>query len=582
MKTKFILFLSVPILLLALESCKTSQKPVSTSKNTNKVSRLNSLESKNFEENYYNGIKTKLIDNDVIKAIGYFEKCISIDDQNTGALYELAKLYMQQNKFPEAQKLLEKATQLDPQNKWYILALIETYSQQSNYEKTISTLRKLADITPFDIQIYLKLSDLYLMDHQPLKAIKVLDGVEQLSGILPEVIDRKRRIYLNIDKFDDAEKEMQKLIKAYPFNTEYIKALIDMYLMYDKTNNILPLYQKVLTIDSNDGKSQMMLADYYRNTNNPGLSLQYTEKIVRNPDLEVKTKLSYLMVTYAKEKITPETKQLLLKLSDIILDLNPGNSQVYAFKGDIYYNTNHQDSALNQYLKSLDNEKSNYLTWKKVMMLYFEQKNYIKAIEICTQASELFPTNAEIYFYEGIALMQQKKNSEAASILETGLSYVIKNKPLQQQFCANLGEVYHTLANYEKSDKYYDKALELDPNDGYVLNNFAYFLSLRKIRLEDAKRMSEKSLLVNPDNPANLDTYGWILYLLSDYIAAEQNISKALLKNPNDPDILEHYGDIQFKLGNIDKAVEQWQKAKNHGSTSKNLDKKISDKMLYE
>jgi tetratricopeptide (TPR) repeat protein len=582
MKTKLLIYLFIPICFLMVVSCKTSQKPVSSSKNANKVSRLNTLESKNFEENYYNGIKSKLIENDVNKAIGYFEKCITIDDQNPGALYELAKLYMQQNKFPEAQKLLEKANLLDPKNKWYILALIETYSQQSNYAKAVTTLRKLADLTPYDIQIYLKLSDLYLMDKQPLKAIKVLDGVEQLSGILPEVVDRKRRIYLNIDKFDEAEKEMQKLINAYPFNTEYIKALIDMYLVYDKTNNILPLYQKVLTIDSNDGKAQMMLADYYRHTNNPDLALQYTEKVVRNPDLEVKTKLSYLMVTYAKEKISPETKKLLLRFSDIILDLSPGNSQVYAFKGDVYYNTSQQDSALNEYLRSLNNEKSNYLIWKKVMMLYFEQKNYNKAIETCLQASELFPTNAEIYFYEGIALMQLKKNAEAASILETGLSYVINNKPLQQQLYANLGEVYHSLANYEKSDKYYDKALELDPNDGYVLNNFAYFLSVRKVRLEDAKKMSEKSLLINPDNAANLDTYGWILYLMNDYISAEKNISKALLKNPNDADILEHYGDIQFKLGNIDKAVEQWQKAKANGGTSTNLDKKIRDKMLYE
>jgi len=420
------------------------------------------------------------------------------------------------------------------------------------------------------------------MDKQPLKAIKVLDGVEQLSGILPDVIDRKRRIYLNIDKFDEAEREMQKLINAFPYNTDYLKVLIDMYIVYDKTDKILSLNQKILSIDSNDGKAQMMMADYYRKTNNPELALLYTEKMIKNPDLEVKPKLSYLMTTYTKEKISPETKQLLLRLIDLLLDLEPNNSQALAFKGDIYYNTGQQDSSLNEYLKSLANDKSNYMIWKKVITLYFEQKNYIKAIETCTQATELFPTNPEIYFYEGIGLMQQKKNSEAATILETGTNYVIKNKPLQQQFYANLGEVYHNLADNEKSDKYYDKALELDPNDVFVLNNYAYFLSVRKTRLEDAKRMSEKSLQLDPENPADLDTYGWILYLMNDYQSAEKQISKALLKKPNDADILEHYGDIQFKLGNIDKAVEQWQKAKANGSTSINLDKKIRDRMLYE
>ena len=264
------------------------------------------------------------------------------------------------------------------------------------------------------------------------------------------------------------------------------------------------------------------------------------------------------------------------------MEVHPANSQVLAFKGDIYYNTNQQDSALNEYLQSMEKEKSNYLIWKKVIMIYFEQRNYNKAIELCTQAIEYFPTNPEIYFYEGIALMQQKKDSDAATIFETGVKYVINNKQLLQQYYANLGEVYHSLTNYDKSDNYYDKALEIDPNDGSVLNNYAYFLSIRKVRLDEAKKMSEKSLQIDPENAANLDTYGWILFLMKDYSAAEVQISKALLKRNNDPDILEHYGDILFQLGQIDKAVEQWQKAKSNGSSSGNIDKKIRDRMLYE
>jgi tetratricopeptide (TPR) repeat protein len=355
-----------------------------------------------------------------------------------------------------------------------------------------------------------------------------------------------------------------------------------MYIIYDKTDNLLPLYQKILSIDSNDGKAQMMLAEYYKKTGKPDMAMLYTEKMIRNPELDVKPKLNFLMGNYANEKITPETKQLLLKLTNMLLEVVPGDPQALSFKGDIYYNTNQHDSALNEYIKSLAYDKSNYMVWKKAMMIYFEQKNFEKAIEICKQATEYFPTNPEIYFYEGIALIQQKKYSESANILETGVSYVIKNKPLLQQYYANLGEVYHELSDFEKSDKYYDKALELDPNDGYVLNNFAYFLSLRKTRLEDAKRMSEKSLQLDPDNPANLDTYGWILFLMKDYQSAEIQISKALLKKPDDADILEHYGDIQFKLGNTQKAVEFWQKAKANGTSSPKLDNKIKDMMLYE
>ena len=46
--------------------------------------------------------------------------------------------------------------------------------------------------------------------------------------------------------------------------------------------------------------------------------------------------------------------------------------------------------------------------------------------------------------------------------------------------------------------------------------------------------------------------------------------------------VLEHYGDILFKLGRAGEAIEYWQKAKKAGDHSELLDKKLSDKKLYD
>ena len=46
--------------------------------------------------------------------------------------------------------------------------------------------------------------------------------------------------------------------------------------------------------------------------------------------------------------------------------------------------------------------------------------------------------------------------------------------------------------------------------------------------------------------------------------------------------IIEHYGDILFKLGDVDGAVTQWQRAKGMDETSELIDKKIADRKLYE
>ena len=73
----------------------------------------------------------------------------------------------------------------------------------------------------------------------------------------------------------------------------------------------------------------------------------------------------------------------------------------------------------------------------------------------------------------------------------------------------------------------YDKALRLDPENAYVLNNYSYYLSLRKQNLEKAKQMSAYANKLEPNNDSFLDTYAWIMFQLGDYNAAKEAQEKA-------------------------------------------------------
>ena len=67
------------------------------------------------------------------------------------------------------------------------------------------------------------------------------------------------------------------------------------------------------------------------------------------------------------------------------------------------------------------------------------------------------------------------------------------------------------------------------------------------------------------------------------YFSAEIWIKKALLNgSEKSPVVIEHYGDILFKLGKIEEALIQWQKAMALDLENKNLQKKIKDKKIYE
>ena len=196
---------------------------------------------------------------------------------------------------------------------------------------------------------------------------------------------------------------------------------------------------------------------------------------------------------------------------------------------------------------------------------------------------EVFPSQPAFYLYNGIAAIQLKNYEKAIESLNSGKSLIIDNRPLQAQFQANLGEAYNATKEYDLSDKSYESAIAMDPDNAGNLNNYAYYLSLRSDKLDRAAELSQRSNDLAPNQPSYLDTYAWILYKQARFEEAKKWQQKAIDSGGSKNDvILEHFGDILFKLGDKPGAVEYWNKAKSFGPGSDKLEQKIEQQQLLE
>jgi len=128
----------------------------------------------------------------------------------------------------------------------------------------------------------------------------------------------------------------------------------------------------------------------------------------------------------------------------------------------------------------------------------------------------------------------------------------------------------------------YDKALKLDPKSALLKNNYAYRLALARADLDKALTMIDEVLKEGSESAHYLDTKGFVLFQQNKFAEAMQLFEKAFALRSNDKIITEHIGDGYLKTGNKEKAVEYWKKARELGSTNKNLDKKIEKKEYYE
>ncbi|RZK52086.1 MAG: tetratricopeptide repeat protein, partial [Pedobacter sp.] len=194
-------------------------------------------------------------------------------------------------------------------------------------------------------------------------------------------------------------------------------------------------------------------------------------------------------------------------------------------------------------------------------------------------ALSIYPNQAILYYYRAFALHRNGQNAEAGLEIKSALLLDGDDNNLKAMIFALQAEVLIDQEKLKEADVAFDKAISLAPDNYLTLSNYAYYLALRNQNLAKAETLAAKAAMALPKNASVLDTYAIVLFKLGKYDLALSWIEKALQNNEaSNPVYLEHYGDILFSKGEKEKAVVQWQKAKQAGNDSEKLNKKINEK----
>jgi tetratricopeptide (TPR) repeat protein len=105
------------------------------------------------------------------------------------------------------------------------------------------------------------------------------------------------------------------------------------------------------------------------------------------------------------------------------------------------------------------------------------------------------------------------------------------------------------------------KALELEPEQPYVLNYLGYSWVDQGIRLERATGMIEKAVELRPRDGFIVDSLGWAYFRIGDYTGAVRELERAVELRPQDPVINDHLGDVYWMVGRRLEARFQWRRA---------------------
>ena len=122
--------------------------------------------------------------------------------------------------------------------------------------------------------------------------------------------------------------------------------------------------------------------------------------------------------------------------------------------------------------------------------------------------------------------------------------------------------------------------MKINPDYVYVLNNYAYYLSMEGKKLKKAYAMSKKTIEAEPDNATYLDTFGWILYLQGKALEAKPFFKHAMLYGGKESVVvMDHYAEVLYALKEYDLAFVYWNLAlkKNDGDIP-DLERKVEER----
>lgn len=565
--THIILFLSLAI----LSACGSVKK---TGKETKQFSAMDYP----YIEAFHEGVRLKTR-GQVTEAITQFEKCLAIRQNDDAVYYAMSELYLMKNEPVRSVEYIQKAAKLEPKNIWYTQELAYMYFEQGNYTEAVKNFDLLVKSQPQNVEWLYGYAECLVKVGKVAEAIKALDRTEDQIGIYPDLSIQKFKLYVQIKQPEKGIQEIEAARKIFPDDPQLLATLVDYYFQTGKELRAVSLLEDLVKATPENGRAHLALADVYRQQGKQAEAYVELKKAFTCEDVEIDTKMKILInIHEASYKIDPEVYELV----DLVVMQYPEEAKAHSIKGDYMLRAEKEDEALKSYKEALKYDKKQYPIWNQVLIMEYQRSQFEDLYIDSKACLEYFPTVATVYLLNGVSAVQTKRFDEAITVLETGKELVVNDRALESEMYGQLGEAYFNKNKVEEGKTNYDKALKLDPKSALLRNNYAYRLALAKTDLDIAYTMIDEVLNESGESAHYLDTKGFVLFQQSKFAEAMQLFEKAYSLNGKDKIITEHLGDGYIKTGNKEKAIEYWKKAKELGSTNKNLDKKIEKKEYYD
>ncbi|WP_294250213.1 XrtA/PEP-CTERM system TPR-repeat protein PrsT [Propionivibrio sp.] len=516
---------------------------------------------------------------DAEKAGIYFTKAAALDPGNTGKRTSVALSHLAQGETDAAYRELEQISSVDSGIN-ADLALIAAQLKGRKFDQALKSILVLEKKQPQNPLVQSLRGTALLGQGDKAAARKSFEQALVLNPTYFQAAASLANLDLADKKPDDAKKRFEGIIAKDPKNVQALLSLAELRgTTGGKLEEVAELVNKAIAANPAEASPRIVLIGIYLGAkeNKKALAAAQDALAVLPDHPEV------LDAAGRAQQAAEDFNQALATYGKLAT-LLPNSSQPYLRMADIQVGAKNKEGAMLNLRKALSLKADSIDAQRGIMMLDLDAGRTSEALAMTRQIQKQRPKEAVGYVLEGDVYALKKSWNEAATAYRNGLKKNgetvlavklhavleagggtgeadkfadswLKDHAKDLRFRLYLAETANARKDYASSSKQYRLLLEAQPNNPAMLNNLAW--AAAQIKDPAAIEYAEKAYKLAPEQPAIMDTLGWLLVAKGDTARGLELLQKAINLAPQNSSIRLNLAKALVKAGKKDEAKKE-------------------------
>lgn len=460
---------------------------------------------------------------------------------------------------------LRRARASDSQNDFYSLQIAELHLSMGDRDSAAQLYNEILGRSPHNLDALYELARIYTVNGDLPRAVSTYERLLDEIGPDPDVQNQILQLYSRQGDVEGMERILRDMLEDQPHDPELHRMLAEIYVKQDRRQDAVDELVETLASNPGDVQTMLSLADLYRSL---GRSDDAEDLMHETTDLDTMNASPLLLraeALYERAEDDADARAAAVRITERLLDLDPQNEKGLLMLGDLRLDEEAYEEAGDLLYRVLEQNPRDPHLWMQAASAFLQAGLLERAVEVADEGLILFPGSLSLLQIAGYALMDAYDNVEAIRRFEE-VARIIREDESEDasslaDFYSALGLLYTRTNDAEQSDRSYERAIAVDPDNAAALNNYAFDLAQRNGDMDKALDLAERAVEIDPDVPAYLDTLGWVLFQMGDYEGALRHIGRAAALEGASATVYAHLGDVHHALGHVNQATEAWSRA---------------------